>query len=164
MAADLKDSYGVSALIEKPFDLHELVRALEAALAGAGTPRPDESTISQEAQRLFSEGQAAFKRGDVDGAIASISAATAIDPLSASLHHQLGLLYANRGHDFAAIQELEMAVDLEPERYALLRNLALLYQRRGFRRKAFEMWERALALSPDEATRIEIKGILVSLL
>ncbi len=164
MAADLKDSYGVSALIEKPFDLHELVRALEAALAGAGAQRPDEHTISQEAQRLFSEGQAAFRQGDVDGAIASISAATAIDPLSASLHHQLGLLYAHRGHDFAAIQELEMAVDLEPDRYPLLRNLGLLYQRRGFRRKAFEMWERALAVAPDEATRVEIKGILVSLL
>jgi Tfp pilus assembly protein PilF len=80
------------------------------------------------------------------------------------LHATLGLLYAHRGHDFAAIQELEMAVDLEPERYPLLRNLALLYQRRGFRRKAIEMWERALALATDEATRAEIKGILVSLL
>jgi DNA-binding response OmpR family regulator len=164
MAADLKDSYGVSALIEKPFDLHELVRALEGAIAGNAAPKPDEHSISQEAQRLFSEGQAAFKRGDVDGAIQSISAAAAVDPLSASLHHQLGLLYAHRGHDFAAIQELEMAVDLEPERYPLLRNLALLYQRRGFRRKAIEMWERALALATDETTRAEIKGILVSLL
>ena len=87
-----------------------------------------------------------------------------IDPLSASLRHQLGLLYAQRGHDFAAIQELEMAVDLDATRFQALRNLAVLYQRRGFRRKACELWERALAQAPDDATRQEIRALLVQLL
>lgn len=164
MAADLRESYGIADLVEKPFDLQNLVRALEDALVGRKGERPDQRTLSAEAQRLFAEGQAAYRRGDVEGAIASLSSAVAIDPLSATLRHQLGLVYAQKGHDFAAIQELEMAVDLEPERYTVLRNLAVLYQRKGFRRKACEMWERALALAPDEATKQEIKTVLVGLL
>jgi Tfp pilus assembly protein PilF len=90
--------------------------------------------------------------------------AVAIDPLSATLRHHLGLLYAHRGQDFLGIQELELAIDLEATRFQSLRNLAVLYQRRGFRRKACEMWERALAYAPDEATRKEIKDLLVQLL
>jgi DNA-binding response OmpR family regulator len=164
MAADLRESYGIADLVEKPFDLHVLVRALEDAIVGRKGERPDQRQLSAEAQRLFAEGSAAYKRGDGDGAITALSAAVAIDPLSATLRHQLGLVYAQKGHDFAAIQELEMAVDLEPQRYTVLRNLAVLYQRKGFRRKACEMWERALALAPDDATRQEIKTVLVGLL
>jgi DNA-binding response OmpR family regulator len=165
MAADLKESYGVSAIVEKPFDLHLLTRAIEDALTGrAAGPRPDTRALSAEAARLFADAQAAYKRGDLDHAISALSSAVAVDPLSATLRHQLGLVYAQKQHDFAAIQELEMAVDLEPDRFPVLRNLAVLYQRRGFRRKACEMWERALAQAPDEATKQEIKSVLVELL
>jgi DNA-binding response OmpR family regulator len=163
MAADLKESYGIAGLVEKPFDLHQLVRSLEIALTGKHD-RPDPVELSAEAQRLFAEGQAAYKAGDLDAALAALSAAVAIDPLNPTLRHQLGLLYAQRQHDFAAIQELEMAVDLAPDRYPVLRNLAVLYQRKGFRRKACELWERALAHAPDDEARQEIKGILVQLL
>ncbi|MBI4510090.1 MAG: response regulator [Deltaproteobacteria bacterium] len=165
MAADLKESYGVSGCIEKPFNIHDVVRYIEDALAGRSIEaRPDAQALSAEAQQLYTESAKAYQRGDLDSAISSLSAAVAIDPLSPSLRHQLGLLYAQRGHDFAAIQELEVAVDLDPTRFSSLRNLAILFQRRGFRRKACEMWERALAHATDEATRREIKDLLVQLL
>lgn len=165
MAADLKESYGVAGYIEKPFNIHDVVRVLEDALSGRATDgAPNPEALSAEAQRLYAEASDAYRRQDLDTAIAALASAVAIDPLSPTLRHQLGLLYAQRGHDFAAIQELEMAVELDPARFPSLRNLAVLYQRRGFRRKACELWERALAHAPDEATRREIKDLLVHLL
>ena len=165
MAADLKEAYGVASYLEKPFDIREVVRHIENALAGQPAEvRPDAATLSAEAERLYTDGSAAYQRGDLEAAIDALGQAVTIDPLSATLRNQLGLLYAHRGNDFAAIQELEMAVELEPTRFSALRNLAILFQRHGFRRKACEIWERALALAPDDATRAEIKEILVKLL
>lgn len=165
MAADLKESYGVVAYIEKPFDIRDVVQRLENALAGRSEENlPDPSALSAEAQRLYAEGAASYKRGDLDDAIAQLTSAVGIDPLSSVLRQQLGLLFAHRGHDFAAIQELETSVELDPTQFTALRNLAVLYQRRGFRRKACELWERALAIAPDDPTRAEIKNLLVQLI
>lgn len=165
MAEDLKENYGIYALVEKPFDLTELVGHLESALAGnKERTRPDAAILSAEARSHYNDGQSAYARGDLETAVASMAAAVAIDPLSATLRQQLGLLYAHRGNDFAAIQELEAAIELEPERYTALRNLAILFQRHGFKRKACELWERAMSAAPDDATRKEIRDTLVALL
>src|SRR5215470_7459304 len=54
MAADLKEAYGVFATVEKPFDIRELVRALESALAGQKVgEQPPSDSLSAEAQRLY---------------------------------------------------------------------------------------------------------------
>lgn len=165
MAADLKESYGIFGLVEKPFDLGELVRQLESAIAGqTHVSRQDSNVLSAEARRHYNDGQAAYARGDLESAIRSMSAAVAIDPMSATLRQQLGLLHAHRGADFAAIQELESAIELEPHRYTALRNLAILFQRHGFKRKSCELWERAMSAAPDDASKKEIRDTLVSLL
>jgi DNA-binding response OmpR family regulator len=165
MAADMREVYGVHAYIEKPFDLRDVVRAVEDALAGRPyEQRSSVESYSPEGKRLYGEASQAFRTGDLDTAIAHMASAVAFDPMSANLRHQLGLLYAQRGHDFAAMQELEMAVDLDPARYQSLRNLAILFQRRGLRRKAIELWERALAQAPDDAARKEIRELVIQLL
>ena len=165
MAADLKEAYGVHAHVEKPFDIHNLVRILEQALGGREVgDRPNAENLTAEAQRLYKDSAASYRAGDLDSAVTTLAAAVAIDPLSSTLRHQLGLLQAQRGQDFAAIQELEAAVDLDPTRFQTLRNLAVLYQKHGFRRKSCEIWERALSHAPDEATRTEIRNILLKLL
>lgn len=165
MAADLKESYGIFGLVEKPFDLGDLVRQVESAIAGQkDTGRQDSTILSAEARRHYNDGQAAYAAGDLESAVRFMSAAVAIDPLSATLRQQLGLLHAHRGADFAAIQELESAIELEPHRYTALRNLAILFQRHGFKRKACELWERAMSAAPDDATKKEIRDTLVSLL
>jgi Tfp pilus assembly protein PilF len=164
MAHDLRESYGVYAVVEKPFDVHKLVGLLEEALAGQPSEKPSARALTGEAHRLYQEGAEAYRQGNLDAAHAALGAAVEIDPLSPQLHHQLGLLLAQRGQDYAAIQELEAAVDLEPQRFQSLRNLAVLYQKHGFRRRACEIWERALAHAVDEATRTEIRNILLKLL
>ncbi len=167
MAADLKESYGVVATVEKPFDLHDVVRVLAQALAGRQVEidrASSQAALSSEAQRLYQEAARAYQRDDLDAAAAALGSALQLDPLAAALHHQLGLVEARRGRDFAAIEELETAVDLDPHRYQTLRNLAVLYQKHGFRRKACEVWERTIALAPDDPTRVEIRKVLLSLL
>jgi tetratricopeptide (TPR) repeat protein len=165
MAEDLREAYGVFTVLEKPFDVHRLAMLLEEALAGRPPDQREQGAPSSvEAQRLFKLGGEAYRAGNLEAAVSALTQAVALDPLSATLRYQLGLLHAQRGQDFAAIQELEAAADLDPPRFPTLRNLAVLYQKHGFRRKACEIWERALAHAGDEPTRTEIRNILLRLL
>jgi CheY-like chemotaxis protein len=165
MAADARESLGVYAYLDKPVDLARLIAIVDDALAGRpAQPSPPEPPTGEPAQRLYAEASEAYRAGDLDSAIAQMASAVALEPLSASLRHQLGLLFAQRGHDFQAIHELEAAIDIDPSRFHTLKNLAILFQRHGFRRKACELWERALTAAPDESARAETREILRQLI
>lgn len=165
VAEDLKQSYGVEVFLEKPFKISDVVSAVEHAVDGRGAPVEDsDEDLSREAGEALNRGIEAYKRGELDSAIASLQEGLSIDPLSFQLHYHLGLLYGRRDNVFEAIHELETAVDLQPRNFSVLRNLAVLYQRAGFKHKAIEMWERALGNAPDDETRQGIKDHLMSLL
>ncbi|MFO0683973.1 MAG: response regulator [Sandaracinus sp.] len=166
-AEDLRQSFGVAAFLEKPFKITDVLAATERALEGQPPPEeaPDaDETISEQAGEALASGIDAYKRGDVDDAIAHLLRGVGIDPLSFRLHYHLGLLYGRRDQVFEAIHALETAVDLAPKNFAALKNLAVLYQRAGFKHKAIEIWERALGSAPDDETRRGIKEHLMSLL
>ncbi len=165
-AEDLRQSFGVHAFLEKPFKITDVLSAIERALEGHPSEPPPEGdeTISEQAGEALTSGIDAYKRGDVDDAIAHLLRGVGIDPLSFRLHYHLGLLYGRRDQVFEAIHELETAVDLAPKNFAALKNLAVLYQRAGFKHKAIEIWERALGSAPDDDTRRGIKEHLMSLL
>lgn len=167
IAEDVKTSYGVDAYIEKPFKISDVLGAVEQAIVKAETvseASSDPDAISAEAERLLEAGIAAYRAGDVQGAIASLVAGTKIDPLAYRLHLHLGLLYGKEGQVYEAISELETALNINSQHFPALKNLAVLYQKAGFRNKAVEMWERALKHAPDDPTRAQIKQHLVSLL
>lgn len=167
IAEDVKTSYGVDAYIEKPFKISDVLGAVEQAIVKAETvseASSDPDAISAEAERLLEAGIAAYRAGDVQGAIASLVAGTKIDPLAYRLHLHLGLLYGKEGQVYEAISELETALNINNQHFPALKNLAVLYQKAGFRNKAVEMWERALKHAPDDPTRAQIKQHLVSLL
>ena len=165
-AEDLRQSFGVHAFLEKPFKITDVLTSIERALEGHPSEPPPEGdeTISEQAGEALTSGIDAYKRGDVDDAIAHLIRGVGIDPLSFRLHYHLGLLYGRRDQVFEAIHELETAVDLAPKNFAALKNLAVLYQRAGFKHKAIEIWERALGSAPDDDTRRGIKEHLMSLL
>ena len=164
VAADLKSSYGVEAFLEKPFKIGDVLSHVENALDGRSEPHIEDDVLSREASRFLDDGMEAYRKGDLDGAIARLEEGLAIDPLSFQLHYHLGLLWGRRDSLFDAIHELETAVDLQPRHFAALKNLAILYQRAGFKHKAIEMWERALGNAPDDETRAGIKEHLMGLL
>ncbi len=164
VAADLKSSYGVEGFLEKPFKIGDVLLLVENALEGRGDPNLEDDILSREASQFLEEGMEAYRRGDLEAAIAKLREGIAIDPLSFQLHYHLGLLWGRKDNVYDAIHELETAVDLQPKQFGALKNLAILYQRAGFRHKAIEMWERALGNAPDDETRVGIKEHLMGLL
>ncbi len=162
-AADLKQSYGVTEFLEKPFKISDVVAAVERALEGKPPAEADES-LSEEAMACLSEGIAAYQAGQIDVAIEHLQRGVGLDPLAFRLHYHLGLLYGRRDELFEGIQSLETSVDLSSRNFSALKNLAVLYQRAGFKHKSIEMWERALAVASDDEIRRGIKDHLMSLL
>lgn len=160
---DLKSAYGVHDFIEKPFQLRDVVAAVDSMLSGKKTDRDPES-MAAEAERAFARSVEAYKLGRAEEAIALLEQAIQLDPLSYRLHYHLALIVGRNGDLFRAIQELEASLQLNPSSFAVLKNLAVLYQQAGFKRKSIEMWERAISHSPDDATRAQIKEHLLSLL
>lgn len=165
-AEDLRESFGVTEFLEKPFKISEVVAAVERALSGAQglESEGDAESIGSEAGAALERGMAAYKRGDLDAAIRDIKEGVGLEPGSFRLRYHLGLLYGRRDELFEAIQEMELAVGLAPKNFAALKNLAVLYQRAGFKHKAIEVWERTLPNAPDEEARRGIKEHLMSLL
>lgn len=164
-AEDLRESYGVTAFLEKPFKISDVVAAVERAVEGKPPEASqDENISSAEAADALKRGIDAFSRGDVDQAIVDLKLAVSIEPSAFRLHYHLGLLYGRKENVFDAIHALETALTLSSRNFAALKNLAILYQRAGFKHKAVESWERALRSAPDEETRRGIKEHLMSLL
>lgn len=159
-AEDLRRSYGVADLLEKPFQNEALVAAVTRALDG-GTEDADGAGAG--AWHLEAA-LAAYARDELDDAIEQLKRGIAVEPLGFPLHYHLGLLYGKQGNVFDAIQALERAVELKPRDFPTLKNLGVLYQQAGFRLKAAESWERALGCAPDEDTRASIRNHVVSLL
>lgn len=165
VAEDLKSSYGVSAFLEKPFKIGDVIMHVERALEGRSSEVPDTPhSVAEETQPFLEAGMTAYRDGDLDTAITKLREGLSVDPLSFQLHYHLGLLCGRRDEVFEAIHELEAAVDLQPRNFSALKNLAVLYQRAGFKHKAVEMWERALSTAPDDETRANIKEHLMALL
>ncbi len=163
-AEDLKQSYGVDAFLEKPFKISDVVSAVEQSLQGLNQPETQEDDdLSREARQRLERGIEAYQQGNMEAAIEELRQGVLIDPLSFQLHYHLGLLYGRKDSIFEAIHELEAAVNLQTRHFSALKNLAVLYQRAGFKHRAVEMWERALNQAPDDATRQDIKELLVTL-
>ncbi len=167
IAADLKQSYGVEAFLEKPFKIADVLAAVESALAsekGSAEATVVEEPLGERAHELLQEGLRAYHQGEKDRAVELLREAAESEPFAFEPHYQLGLLFGHRGELFDAIGALERAVELRPDHLHALRALAVLYQRTGFRHKAIEMWERALSAATDDETRRAIKEQLLELL
>ena len=165
IAEDLKSNYGIEDYIEKPFRIAELVTKVDHLLArDKGGLAHDPEAIDQAAARCLDQGIAAYKNGDIDGAIELLKQGIGVDPLAYRLRYHLALIYGKRGQYYDGITELERAVDLNPRHFPALKNLAVLYEKAGFKNKAVEMWERCIPTSPDAETRESIKTHLLRLL
>ena len=168
IAQDLKANYGIDEYLEKPFKIGDLVatitRLLEGGAAPAAAPARDPEALHRDARQALEEGIGAYRRGDIEGAIAHLKRGIGIDPLSYRLRFHLALLYGKKEQVYEAIHELERAVDLNPHHFPAQKNLAVLYEKGGFKQKAVEMWTRCVPLAPDDATRASVKQHLLELL
>jgi DNA-binding response OmpR family regulator len=165
---DLKTSYGIFDYLEKPFRLTDVVEAAARALTARASERETSTTdldlLSADAAKALDDGIAAYRAGDIDGAIELLKSGTKLDPLAYRLHFHLALLYGKKDQVFEGIGELEIAVELNPKHFPALKNLALLYERAGFKNRAVEMWERCVHTAPDALSKAQVKERLVALL
>jgi DNA-binding response OmpR family regulator len=165
VAADLRETYGVAAFLEKPLRMAEVSTTVARCLAGLEAEGSDPDAISDEAAASLAAGMQAFKSGDLPRALTELERGLTFDPRAFRLHYHLGLLY---GRDdatvFEAIAALETAVTLAPRHFGALKNLAVLHQRVGHKHQSIDMWERALGCSPDDETRRGIQAHILSLL
>jgi CheY-like chemotaxis protein len=163
-AADVKDSFGASAYLEKPFRMEQLVE-LCTRLHGGATFDEDPtgmSKLSAPAMDLARKGIEAFRRRDLPAAAESLRGALALEPGQPAVSGWLGVVYAAAGRDLEAVPLLERAGTVERPSWETLRNLALVCERSGFRRKALEAWARTLAVAPAGPARDEARERLAA--
>lgn len=164
MDADLREVYGVSALLEKPFKLNQLWQLVEreaARRAGRAV------TVRRLPARAYRAGREALERarcGDLEGGIEACRAGIQDDPYAVQLRLELGSLLLRRGALFPALAAFEEALRVDPACFAAMRTLAALYEERGLRHRATDLWQRALAHCPDEALAARLRKHLLSLL
>ncbi len=89
--------------------------------------------------------------GQVDQAIGALERATAIDPLRATLHFNLGQAYAAVGKQAEAIQSLERALTVDATHVRARFELACLYRATGDLDRAERTLRQALAGDPPDA-------------
>jgi CheY-like chemotaxis protein len=163
-ALDVKDVYGATDFIEKPFRLVEVIERVKAALDGAEAAPEASAEAREKATMAYRRGVGMLKVGKVDGAIAAFRDGLDADPFAGNLHFSLGRALQLKSDVYGAITAYERAVELKPELFPALRSLAGLYEGKGFRRKAIETWERALPVAPDAETRTHARERLLSLI
>jgi len=161
-AEDIRQSFGASAVLEKPFPVRELVALVERLADGAGRAKPAEVALSADAAERLARGIEAFKSGDFRSAALALRAAYTLEPRSRCVAGWLGIVYAAGGRDLEALPLLEQAGSGGDATWEMLRNLALSYERTGFRRKALETWARTLAAAPTPSAREEARERLAA--
>lgn len=152
-AQDVKEVYGATDFIEKPFRLPEVLARLNEALDGAPEAEQAPAEARQKASAAYKRGIGMLKVGKIEGAIKAFEEGLGADPFAAALHFSLGRALQVKADIYGSIASYERAIELDPAMFLALRSLAGLYENKGFRHKAIEMWERALPIAPDEETK-----------
>ena len=163
-AADVKDSFGATAYLEKPFRMDQLVELCTRLHGGAGFEEDPTgmSRLSSPALDLARRGIDAFKRRDLAAAAEALRGALVLEPGQPAVSGWLGVVFAAAGRDLEAVPLLERAATVERPSWETLRNLALVCERSGFRRKALEAWARTLAAAPAGPAREEARERLAA--
>lgn len=94
-------------------------------------------------------GLMALQSGDINGAIAQLERAVAVDPSDYQAHQYLGAAYGQSGRQMEAVTTLTQAVTLQPSNAQARYNLAVAYESAGYKEQALVAAQQALQLQPD---------------
>jgi len=107
---------------------------------------------TEQAERLVTEGRAAFERGEVAAARDLFQKALALNPASVAAHTHLGMLADSAGELEEAARHFARAASLDPSSASARNNYGVILQRQGRTREAaaeFEASLRADAQQPN---------------
>ena len=122
------------------------------------------SAENADPQKLFQQGEAALKRGNLDEAEHAFRAVLAINPQIAGAYANLGVTYMRRKQWTQALEMLHKAQHLAPEMAGVRLNIGLVYYRQNDFRKAIPPFESVVHDAPDSFQGRYLLGCATSLL
>jgi Tfp pilus assembly protein PilF len=94
--------------------------------------------------------------GQVDEAMDVLKQCVKLDPESADLHYQLGLLFADRSEFTLALEQFEYATSKQPQNIDCVANIALSLQNMGLVNRAQAGWQTLSAVAEQQGVVPEL--------
>jgi tetratricopeptide (TPR) repeat protein len=123
--------YRLGVLQRYAGELHGAIRSFRHALA----------INPNYLKALIKLGMALRDVNETDDAIRVLTRALSLDAESATLHYELGLIYADQGRFAESVERFDDAIRHEPDREDTLANLALSLQNMGLTDRAEATWQ-----------------------
>ncbi|HEY0077614.1 MAG TPA: tetratricopeptide repeat protein [Pyrinomonadaceae bacterium] len=117
--------------------------------ADAGTSQPAAPDARQQFEEKLNEAQALLASGDLDGAIARLREASALEPSNPQAHRRLGDLLLDSGRRREAIEEFRAAVAADPRDAEGWRALARAQLDESLYAEAVASYRRLVALGGE---------------
>ena len=104
---------------------------LAMLLLGCGTLFAGDSVTVNTAAEMFERGNSAYRKGNLDQAIADYTKAIELDPQYAKAYYNRGNAYSAKGNLDQAIADYTQVIGLEPQSVTAYYNRGLVYSRQG---------------------------------
>lgn len=117
----------------------------------AGTKSPGTETDSKQGFEYFKVGRNKFDDGDLKGALSAYLKSIELQPDSAEVHMNLGLVYLKLEKNKDAVKAFKNSVRLQPKVAEAQYGLGLADFRLGRHKDAADAFKQAIVLSPDMA-------------
>ena len=102
------------------------------------------------AEQLVEQGNAAFRSGDLDGALRKYESALALEPTNGRAHFNLGVILQSRERLDEAIDHYRSALDANPRFAAALVNWGNVMRQKGDDAAAADLYARALEIDAND--------------
>jgi tetratricopeptide (TPR) repeat protein len=138
-----------------------LARVVICGILIFGLCRPAAAAAKEDVMKLYQQGVAANKKGDLDEAIRCYSKAISLKPESASLFFVRGRAYRQKDQYDNAVSDLTRAIALNPRYAEAYNHRGVTYIAKGENRKSMADFSKACELgSKDGCSNVrKLKGI-----
>ena len=138
-----------------------LARVVICGIFIFGLYGPAAAAAKEDVMKLYQQGVAANKKGDLDEAIRCYSKAISLKPDSADLFFVRGRAYKQKGHYDKAVSDLTRAIALNPRYAEAYNHRGVTYIGKGENQKAMADFSKACELgSKDGCANVrKLKGI-----
>src|SRR6516164_7591063 len=136
--------------------MHASAHPMQAASASAPSAK---SAAKADPGKLFSEGEAALRDGQLDEAERAFKGVIAIEPQFAPAYGNLGVVHMRRKQWEPAIKALEKAAKLDPKMTGFRLNIGLAYYRQNDFWHAIPPLESVVKDQPDSAQARYLLGL-----
>jgi len=111
-----------------------------------------------DAQQLVAQGDAQYKAGDTDGAMASYNQAIETDPFNAEVYIHRGIVRRAKGDITGAIEDYNEGLQLNPQSVSGYVNRGIARRMNNDMAGAIEDYSAALRLKPDDQIALNNRG------